>query len=407
MVFETKCSGTCLSASAKKRTNSKPLVLIIGGPDVDFRIDLIHSLCDEFHFVALGSAHELCDSFTNAGIDYHFYALSRRFDVMHDLMTFVQLVRLIRRLRPQIVHTFDTKPSVIGRLAAQMANVPVVIGTLPGLGLLYSNDNLKIRLQRTIYQLFQRAASHRSEMTMFQNSDDCQTLVDLGIVPPSKAVIIPGSGIPTDILDPALVTTSEQMKLRAEFNVARDVLLVTMIARVISTKGVAEYAAAANVVRQRYPLTRFLLVGPDDMESMDRLTPAERTQLAAEVTLTGARKDIRLILAASDLFVLPSYREGIPRTVLEAASMALPIVTTNVPGCRDVVEDGVNGLLVPARNAEALARAILRLIERPELRHQFGESARRRAVACFSLTAIASQIRSIYRQMLAKPTAAY
>jgi glycosyltransferase involved in cell wall biosynthesis len=172
---------------------------------------------------------------------------------------------------------------------------------------------------------------------------------------------------------------------------------------VIRSKGVLEFAAAAREIRRRDLRVRFLLVGPQDEGSIDRLSAAEMAGVKDAVTIVGPRQDIPVVLALSDIFALPSaYREGIPRVLLEAASMGLPIVTTHSPGCNAVVAHGVNGFLVPTRDAASLTRALLALIDNPELRGRFGSASRRRAIERFDLSLIANQTQSVYREVLAR-----
>ncbi len=380
-----------------------PIVLIVGGPDVDARLDLMRFMRNEFYFIAIGSSHELNPCFRKAGFTYHVYPLSRQVNPISDLVTIGYLLKLFRRLQPQIVHTFDTKPAVLGRLAARLANVPIVIGTLPGLGSLYVSNNLRIRLIRSVYQLLQKLACYFSDVTIFQTHGDAQMFIAESIVPKSKAVIIPGSGVRCDLYNPNRVSQIEQKKIRADLGVRDDEIVITMVSRLIRSKGVMEFVKAAKTVRQFNPQVSFLLVGPLDEESVDPLTTAELSELKQTVIWVGKRNDIFNILAVSDIFVLPSfYREGIPRVLLEAASMGLPIVTTNSPGCNEVVEHGVNGFLVPVRDPNALAEAISILVKRLDLRLRFGEESRRRAVANFDLSVIAEQTRAIYRELLTR-----
>jgi len=384
-----------------------PTVLIIGGPDVDLRLEIMGRLRSDFEMIAAGSLSELQQKFAASGFRYYAYPLSRRVSPMADVNTVIYLRRLCRELRPHIVHTFDAKEGVWGRVAARWAGVPVVIGTLPGLGSLYASDDLPTRMVRAIYQPLQKWACHISELTIFQNRDDARQFVKAGVVDERKAVVIPGSGVSTDLYAPARVTEAARMSLRDELGIGPDETVVTMISRVIRTKGVPEFMAAARQVRGRHPGVRFLLIGPDDQDSLDRMSTAELAELKQAVTWPGPRRDVPVVLAASDVFVLPSaYREGIPRVLLEAASMQLPLVTTDSPGCNEVVEDGANGFLVPARDAEALSQAILRLIEQPALRQRFGQVSRQHAVERFDLGIITAQTLSVYRQLLAPRTLA-
>jgi glycosyltransferase involved in cell wall biosynthesis len=382
---------------------SLPKVVLVGGPDVDARLELMHCLKDDFNIGALGSSPTLHDRFLAEGFDYNTYRLSRGANPLSDLQTGRELAPIFQRLKPHIVHTFDTKPGVWARVAARLAGVPIIIGTLPGLGSLYTSDNLTARLIRFVYQPLQKLACYSSDLTIFQNHDDVRQFVAAGIVSKQKTKVILGSGVSTNLFSPARVSKIEQDQLRRELSLDHNHIVVTMISRVIRSKGVLDFMAAAQNIASRYTNVRFLLIGTPDDESVDRLNSAELTRLKQAVIWPGPRQDIPTVLAASDIFVLPStYREGIPRVLLEAASTELPIITTNSPGCNEVVENDVNGFLVPVRDPDALSQAILRLIEQPELRQRFGRASRQRAVAHFDLSVIAAQTRSVYHELLAR-----
>lgn len=382
---------------------TKATVLIVGGPDVDARLELMRCLGDAFHTRALGSQPMLRDRFLAAGFDYDSYHLSRQVNPLSDMLTVCQLAFLFQRLKPQIVHAFDTKPGVWGCLAARLAGVPIIIGTFTGFGSLYGNHDLMTRFSRVIYQMLQKLACQVSDVTISQNHDDLRQLIATGVVPEHKATVILGSGVSTDVFAPAQVSDLQLTQLRDELGIRPGETVVTMISRVIRSKGVLEFMAAAQEVSSRHPNARFLLIGPEDDESLDRLNAAELTQLKQAVIWPGPRRDIRTVLALSDIFVLPTaYREGIPRVLLEAASMGLPLITTNSPGCNEVAEDGVNGFLVPAHDSGALAQAIVRLIDQPELRRRFGQVSRQRALERFDLSLIVEQTRTMYQQLLAQ-----
>ena len=394
MIAKTSLSSPC------------PRVLLIGGEDVDARIELMQSLADEFMLAAAGTSRALAERFAAKGFQYFYYPLGRGSDPFRDAYALRGLWRVLHHYRPHIVHTFDTKPCVYGRLLARLARVPTIVGTVPGLGSLYVNngrgeEGLKRRLLRGIYERLQRLASWSADLTVFQNRDSAQDFVRRSIVPLAKATIISGSGVRTELFDPARISDAERKQARKELGVAEDALLVTMISRLIRSKGVEEFVTSAKEVRACAPRTHFLLVGPADDKSIDRFSPEEIAQLRQAVNWPGARRDIPRVLAVTDVFVLPSfYPEGIPRVLLEAASMALPIVTTRSPGCVDVVEDGVNGLLVPVRDGAAVSAALLRLVRDPDLRARFGQESRRRAIALFDLSRVAGRTREIYRALL-------
>lgn len=381
-----------------------PKVLLVGSDDVDARLDIMHRLKGDFGIGAVGSSPTLGEKFSAEGFHYSFYHLSRRVNPFIDLMSVGQLVSIFRRLRPQIVHAFDTKPGVWGCLAARLAGVPVIIGTITGLGgALYGRDDLKTRLIRSLYQQLQTLACHLSDVTVFQNHDDARQCIADGIVSRSKSKVILGSGVTTESFAPAQISDRQQVQLRHELGIQPGQLVVTMISRVIRSKGVLEFMQAAQAVRPAHPQVRFLLIGPEDNDSLDRLQSAELAQLKQTLIWPGPRRDIPAVLAMSDVFVLPTaYREGIPRVLLEAAASGLPLITTDTPGCNEVVENEVNGFLIPIRDSRALGQALLQLIEQPELRQRFGEISRQRTVEHFDLSVIATQTSVMYRQLLAR-----
>ena len=409
-------SGPCLAALSNQaqmvssanaphliQVKSLPKVLMAGGPDIDARLDLMHLLHDSFDISALGSAPQLHAKFLSEGFEYNAYRLGRRVNPLSDLISVGQIFLLLRRLRPQIVHTFDSKPGVWIRLAARVAGVPIVIGTLPGLGSLYSTNSLVTRLIRFVYERLQMFACRVSDLTVFQNHEDARQFIASGIVSKEKTAIILGSGVSTDSYSPAGVPKLEQDQAKRELGVRPDAIVVCMVGRVIRSKGVLDYVAAARRVRARCPNVQFLLVGADDNESVDRLSSEELSQIREALGWRGPRRDIPAVLALTDIFVFPSaYREGIPRVLLEAASMGLPIITTASPGCIEVVEDDVNGLLVPVHDLNALSEAIIRLIEQPELRRRFGRLSRQRAVQRFDISLVADETRSLYQGLWAR-----
>ena len=389
--------------------------MIVGGEDIRARIDLMRGLAKDHIMAAAGSTPQLVAAFAQAGFRYFDYPLSRGVGPCSDVYALGALWRLMRSYRPDVVHAFDTKPGVYGCLAARFAGVPVVVGTITGLGSLYGEDygagaGLQATLQRPglpvvrgVYEQLQRLSAQQSDLTIFQNRRDREEFVARRIVPASKAALIAGSGVSTELFDPRLVSDVERSEVRASLGIPGDGPLVTLVSRVVRSKGVEEFVAAARNTRERMPEAHFLLVGPADMDSVDSFRGDELAEFGRVVNWPGARADVPRVLAASDLFVLPSYlREGIPRVLLEAASMALPLITTASPGCNDVVEDGVNGFLIPRRDPAALTRAILKLLQQPELRRRFGQVSRRRAVERFDLSVVVQETRRHYRELLAR-----
>jgi glycosyltransferase involved in cell wall biosynthesis len=386
--------------------STKPLVCIVGGPDVDARLDFMRLLRRDFGVCAAGTDARLAGAFAEAGVPYRHYGMSRRANPVLDAYAVWQLLRIFRAERPAVVHAFDTKPAVWARIAARLAGVPVVIGTLPGLGSLYSDPGLGARIMRLVYRPLQTIACHWADLTVFQNADDAREFEQLGVVRRSRLAIIPGSGVRTEFFAPAMADGTARARGRAELGISGTGIVVAMVSRILRSKGVLDFAAAARDVARAQPSIHFLLVGPADDGSIDALSADELRALRESVTWVGARKDIKEILASADIFVFPSfYREGVPRVLLEAASMALPLVAADCPGSRDVVDDGVNGFLVPPKDPPAIAQAVLRLSRRPELRANFGERSRERAVSRFDLSVVADRTRTLYEELLRRKVA--
>lgn len=376
-------------------------VLIIGGSDVDARIPLIEQMKGEACFMVAGSQDQSPEPFRKAGIEFRSYPMLRSANPIADIYMLIVLIRLIHSKSLDIVHTFDTKPGVWGRLAAHITGVPVVVGTLPGLGSLYSNSGLRTLLIRAIYRPLQSLACRLSELTIFQNQADAEQFIKDRVVPRHKTAIINGSGVQTAVYDPRNFSLEQRHQTRINLALDEKKTVVVMISRLIRSKGVLEFAQAARAIQEQYPETIFLLVGSDDYQSVDVLTPRERELIKKSVTFLGERKDVPELLAISDIVVLPTYyREGIPRVLLEAASMGLPIVATNVPGCTEVVEHDANGFLVAPRDTRALRDAIEMLVVNPLLRKRFGAVSRLRAITSFDLSIIARQTTQTYRQLL-------
>ena len=384
-------------------THHLPRIALVGGPDIDARLHLMHGLSGSFELVAVGSDPRLASKFSAAGFTYRNYTLNRQVAPVSDLRSIGELVSIFRKLRPHIVHTFDTKPGVWGCLAASLAGVPIVVCTITGLGgPLSGKCGLEERAAWWMYERLQKLASRISDLTVFQNHDDAREFISAKIVASDKTAVILGSGVPTHLFDPSQFSPDERNRLKQALGIAPGKLVVTMISRLIRSKGILEYSEAARAIRGCYTGAHFLLVGSPDSDSVDRPTPSELNRLRGTVNWIGPRKDIAALLAISELFVLPSaYREGIPRVLLEAAAMGLPIVTTDTPGCHEVVDHGTNGFLVPVRDVEALTRAILELLTRPELRRRFGQASRQRALGSFDLSLVIEQTRLMYQQLLA------
>ncbi len=313
-----------------------------------------------------------------------------------ELHATVNIYHAIKDLKLDLLHTFTAKPNIYGTFAARKAKVPVVLQLVEGLGSLYVENSFKNRIVRFIMEHLYKKAFSLGDGAVFVNSDDPRYMVEQGLIEPSKVHIIKSVGVDTQKFNPSVVKSETLEKLRESLHVTNQTV-VLMVARAIWHKGIREYYAAAEQLRDQNIL--FLLVGDIDPGNP---SSAERGFLnSGNVLWLEHRDDITALTALCNIYVLPSYyREGVPRTLLEAASMAKPIVTTDVVGCREVVRHGENGLLVPPQNASKLAEAIKHLIDHPDLRHRMGEHGRIMATKAFDIKIVVSRYLELYNQFL-------
>jgi glycosyltransferase involved in cell wall biosynthesis len=322
-------------------------------------------------------------------------SLSRTWAPVSDLRACAALVRLFRAHRFDIVHTHNPKTGVFGRIAARLAGVPVVVNTVHGL---YGIDGGRVR--RAVFLGLERLAAARSDFEFCQSAEDLELLRRLRIVRPDRSQFI-GNGVDLRRFDPGAV---DRAAARAALGVDDRTLVVGTVGRLVWEKGYREFFAAAEIVRGGQPDVQFVAVGPHDDTKGD-VVPREATEELERrgiVRFLGLRDDMPALYRAMDLFVLASYREGFPRSAVEAAAMGLPMILTDIRGCREVVTDGHNGLLVPARDAGALAAAILRLAGDAALRRRFGAANRERAVTHFDERRIIGQVLEVYHRLLAE-----
>jgi glycosyltransferase involved in cell wall biosynthesis len=370
-----------------------PTVWHIGGEDVHMRIPLLLALRERgFEVGAVGSGTG--DEFQVHGIPYYRYSLERWINPWADLRSCVQLNRLFRAARPDIVHAFDTKPVIFVPAMARNAGISGTVSTVTGMGYVFSSTSLVAQILRPVYRTLQRWASAATHATVFQNPDDREYYLKNGMTHAGRDVLVRSSGIDIDGLTGRLPDEKSLAQLARELDLDGKIV-VTMVARLIAQKGVREFINAANAIAQQRSDIVFLLVGPASSEGAQAI-PIREVQDSV-VRYLGPRTDVPALLAISHLFVLPSYYgEGVPRVLLEAGAMGLPLITTDMPGCREAVRDGWNGMLVPPRDAEALSSAILRVLSSDSERASMGDRSRSYTRAHFDLSSVADEYAKIY-----------
>ena len=309
-------------------------------------------------------------------------------DPLCELRALLGLVNLFRRVSPRLVHLVTIKPVLYGGIAARLLGIESVVSAVSGLGSVFLSESFGARLRRGLVILFYRAAFKQKRLAViFQNPDDRKVLLDSKAFKDTQARMIRGSGVQLEEY-PCLPQPTGK-------------LVVAMVARLLRDKGVLEFVEAAKLLQNRGIEVEMRLIGSLDPGNPTSVTEQELENWKNEgaVRLWGFRGDIAVQYAAANIACLPSYREGLPKSLVEAAACGRAVVTTDVPGCRDAIIPGVTGLLVPAKDPVALADAIQRLIEDPDLRHRMGKAGRELAEKEFAIEKIVNEHLEIYQEL--------
>lgn len=319
---------------------------------------------------------------------------TRAVDPRADLRAARDLWSVLRRERPTVLHTHNPKPGLYGRVVGRLAGIPIVVNTVHGL---YATEDDRPAKRAAVYTL-EAFAARFSDAELVQNPEDLERLRRLRIARNTRLL---GNGVDLRRFDPARWSPADRARVRASLGVQDDQIVVGCVARLVAEKGYPElFDAMAGLDADRYVL---VCVGGEDPDKPDALSPTvlDRAR-AAGVRLLGHRDDVDALYAAMDLFVLASHREGFPRAAIEAAASGLPVIATDVRGCRQVVDHGVTGLLVPVRAPAALATAIERLGGDEPLRARMAAAARRRAEAEFDEDRVVARVLATYAEVAAR-----
>lgn len=324
------------------------------------------------------------------GFYYHRVPLTRNGqNPLRELHAILSLYRLYNKINPDLVHLVTIKPVLYGGIAARLKNVKAVVAAVSGLGTTFIAQSMSARIRKMAVSLLYRLAlSHHNLIVIFQNPDDRNTLINLGVISEEQVRIIRGSGVST-----------EQYAFTPE---PAGKPVVVMASRLLRDKGVFEFVEASRILKKSNTNVVMRLIGSPDPGNLTSVTEAELNAWRKEnvIEFLGYKEDIAIQYAAANIVCLPSYREGLPKGLVEAAACGRAVVTTNVPGCRDAIEPGVTGVLVPVKDAESLAEAIKTLIESPGQRLQMGLAGRRLAEESFAIEKIVEQHMSIYRELM-------
>jgi len=324
-------------------------------------------------------------------------------DIASDLSLIFEYYRIYKQWKPEIVHQFSIKPVTYGTIAARLARIPMIINTIPGLGYIFSDTEKERKILKTIVLLLYKIAGKLSDFMFFQNEDDKRLFINHKIVSKDKTSVIPGSGVDTQHYSQDKINKKIIDQIKMDINYKPNQIIILMVSRMLYDKGIAELVECSEKVKEINPETRFMLAGPLDPSNPGHipLEVIEKWQRENKIEYLGRRSDIRELIDLSDIAVLPSYyREGKPKFLLEAASMGKPVITTDVPGCRDIVENGENGILVPIKNVESLFTAVIKLINNSELRRKMGEISRKKAEKEFNQKIVIEQTLQVYDRLI-------
>lgn len=323
-------------------------------------------------------------------------SLSRRVDPLSDLRSIVELRNLFARMRPDIVHTHNPKPGVLGRLVGRASATPIVVNTVHGL---YAQPSDVFRRRMAVYGA-ERLAASCSDAELVQNPEDVATLLRLGV--PRDRVHLLGNGIDLGRFQKSPTGDRVARCQRQKLGIDADVPVIGMVGRLVWEKGYREFFDAVTELRSSMASPfEVVVIGPADVDTaggVDQRTIDQLSDLG--VRFLGSRDDVDALLHIFDIVALPSYREGFPRAAMEASAAGVPVVATDIRGCRQVVRDGETGLLVEPRSSVSLVSALRQLLEDRPLRERLGQAAARRARAEFDQERVIARTLAVYRTLL-------
>ena len=304
---------------------------------------------------------------------------------------FQEMLSIMRKVKPDIVHLVTIKPVLLGGIAARLASIPAVVFAVSGLGFIFINRGISAIFRRqAISFLYHLAFRHKNKRVIFQNTDDQSILSNLSKLSLSESVLIAGSGV--------------DLSVYHNQPYPKGLPVVLFAARLLEDKGIREFVQAAKHVNSSGNRARFIIAGEPDLLNPATIKQQEFDQWQKEgvVELLGYCEDMIEVLALSTIVVLPSYREGFPKILIEAAACGRAVITTDVPGCRDAIEDGITGFMVPVRNSKALAEKICILLDNPLLCRKMGKAGRDRAKEVFDVNKVVAKHIEIYAELLGR-----
>lgn len=375
-------------------------LLYIGGEDHHLRIPAMVALRERgFRITAAGGGD--ATPFIRAGLDFRPFHFDRFVNPLGDWKALKALSRLLANLHPDLAQSFDNKPNLMLPFAARSVPDVRIVRTINGRAWIYSSRTPLALALRPVYCALQWAAVHSTVATTFQIRDDQAFFERYHLLGDRRSELIPGAGVDIARFERMLATGPSREQLRRELGLNEQDEVVITVTRMTRLKGIPTLLKAAALVHEIRPNVRFLLVGPRESEGPLAVAQAEIDRHAPYVMALGPRSDVPALLGLADLFAFPTeYREGVPRVLLEASLASLPIVTTAMPGCCDVIRDGWNGYVVPPRAPRLLAARILNMLEDRQTAKAMAERAAERVKREFGLESIVARYAALYSELL-------
>ena len=380
---------------------NRPLVIHVATADMGLRFLLLNQMraiqAAGYRVMGISSDGPYRAEVEAAGVPVLPITMHRAISPGGDLVALARLVQLFRRLRPTIVHTHNPKPGLLGQLAARIAGIPIIVNTLHGF---YFHAGSSSR-QRRFYIALERIAARCSHAILSQNREDLATAIQERICTPGLISYL-GNGINIAHFNQQTLKDEHQAALRAELGIPDDALVIGAVGRLVAEKGYHELFAAFRDLAQTRPNLHLLVVGPEEPAKADGLTAQTAVDygIADRTHFVGLRHDMPEMYGLMDVLAHASYREGFPRAPMEAAAMGIPVVATDIRGCREAIFDRQNGILVRVKNAAALAQGLARLLDDSTLRHAMGTLGRRIAVREFDEQVVFERVLATYERLL-------
>lgn len=320
--------------------------------------------------------------------------IDRRINPWSDSRSVFKLLRYFRTVRPEIVHTHTSKAGVVGRMAARLAGVPNIVHTVHGFPFHPGMPKLK----RWVYEQIERRMAGITDFMLSQSEEDVANAANMGIKPRKGDLLHIGNGIDLVEFDPGEYSPRRRLHVRGILAIGEKEPVITIIGRVNREKGYHDLVDALQTVRDIS--WQALFIGPDEGFLTILTQQINSCELQDRIRILGPRSDITDLLAVTDIYVLPSYREGLPRSLIEAQAMALPCVATNIRGCREVIEEGVTGFLITPGDSETMSRVLRELLLDPGLRLRMGQEGRKRMRRYFDEAEVSRKVMSVYEEVL-------